>query len=92
MNANPLLSIMVPTTQQDDKIEFPVLMRRLKIDNNTDINVVVLFTNMTTGVVVHSDNDNAGFLVGDVSNGWARADKPDVWTKYRGQLVLQNIA
>ena len=57
------------------------------IDSSLSTGDIVLFVNMTTGVVVHSDNDYTGLVVGFYGDDWIRADNQNIWSKYRGKPI-----
>ncbi len=71
-----------PNKESKEKIEFPILMEYV------DKDFVVLFKNERQGMVVHSLYKQ--YPVGHNDENWASVHNKEVWTPYKGSIVLSS--
>ena len=81
----PMKSKTQPKPAPIYRMTYPVLMQSITSPSK---GTIVLFTDPTIGMVIHSTIDD--LPVGDYDDDWAHAYNRDEWSRYQGEVVLSN--
>lgn len=74
-------------TIDDETAEGTYLFPKLMIRNIPNSQIIVLFTDLTSGVVIHSNDSN--YSVGKYLDNW-RSLKGSSWKEFNGNIVMSN--